>query len=380
MGLGVSFKLAPGVRVRASTRGVRASVGPRSARVHVGAGGTRISSGIGPVTVSSGVGQARAVNRSRPPSPSLADLDRQARAAQKEAQRAAVMATEQALTTLHLTEFPIAAPVQVQAPASPTPAQVSALAKSKRKDRTRGVSLFDRERRREIAAACRGEATADLQRRRLADLIRRQREQLEEDRDWADLLEHEPTRVVEQIDAAFADNDSTSTCIDADTDPATGRRYVTCLIMYGSPEMIPETTPAVTPSGKPTLRKRTKTDRNALYLLAMASTVLATIKEALATSPSTDEVRVIVVRDGRNHLLGAGNPGLLPIYQGSLPRRAIDGCHWSRVDPVRMVLEAEDAGITLKGATKEVVAIPIRDPDLQHLLNQVQDAISDSRR
>jgi hypothetical protein len=39
--MGFSIKIAPGVRVRASSRGVRTSIGPRVARVHVGAGRAR---------------------------------------------------------------------------------------------------------------------------------------------------------------------------------------------------------------------------------------------------------------------------------------------------------------------------------------------------
>src|SRR3954454_19466708 len=47
--MGFSIKIAPGVRVRASSRGVRTSIGPRAARLHVGAGRTGFSTGLGPV-------------------------------------------------------------------------------------------------------------------------------------------------------------------------------------------------------------------------------------------------------------------------------------------------------------------------------------------
>jgi Protein of unknown function (DUF4236) len=57
--MGFSFKVAPGVRIRASNRGLRASVGPRVARVHVGAGRTSMSSGLGPVSLYHTVGKAR---------------------------------------------------------------------------------------------------------------------------------------------------------------------------------------------------------------------------------------------------------------------------------------------------------------------------------
>jgi hypothetical protein len=50
LGMGFSFKVAPGVRIRASSRGVRTSIGPRIARVHVGGGRTGISTGAGPVS------------------------------------------------------------------------------------------------------------------------------------------------------------------------------------------------------------------------------------------------------------------------------------------------------------------------------------------
>jgi hypothetical protein len=50
--LGISIKLAPDVRVRASSRGVRTSLGSRAARLHVGGGRTAFSSGLGPVSMS----------------------------------------------------------------------------------------------------------------------------------------------------------------------------------------------------------------------------------------------------------------------------------------------------------------------------------------
>ncbi|WP_180356228.1 DUF4236 domain-containing protein [Streptomyces sp. GP55] len=57
--MGFSFKIAPGVRVRASSRGVRTSVGPRAARIHVGAGRAGISTGAGPVGAYTSLGGGR---------------------------------------------------------------------------------------------------------------------------------------------------------------------------------------------------------------------------------------------------------------------------------------------------------------------------------
>lgn len=56
--MGLSFKIAPGVRIRAGKRGIGASVGPRAARVHLNPGGrVGFSSGVGPVTVSASAGR-----------------------------------------------------------------------------------------------------------------------------------------------------------------------------------------------------------------------------------------------------------------------------------------------------------------------------------
>ena len=46
--MGFRIKLAPGVRIRISSRGVRTSVGPRIGRVHVGGGRAGMSTGVGP--------------------------------------------------------------------------------------------------------------------------------------------------------------------------------------------------------------------------------------------------------------------------------------------------------------------------------------------
>lgn len=61
--MGFNFKIAPGVKIRASSRGLSASVGPRAARVHFGAGGTGVSTGVGPVSLCQSVGGGRGRRR-----------------------------------------------------------------------------------------------------------------------------------------------------------------------------------------------------------------------------------------------------------------------------------------------------------------------------
>jgi hypothetical protein len=135
--------------------------------------------------------------------------------------------------------------------------------------------------------------------------------------------------------------------------------------------MVPEQKPAVTPGGKPTLRKRTKTDRNEVYTRALASTVLATAKEALAVAPGTDEARVLVIRND----VGAATPvdHLGAIYVGRFARAALRAVAWRTADPVALLLTADNAQLRRKGTAKEVVHLNIDgDPDLQQLLGCVR--------
>src|SRR6478736_3598431 len=61
-----SFKIAPGVRVSASSRGLRTHLGPRMARVHVGGGRAGVSTGAGPFTAYQSLGApARRTTSSR---------------------------------------------------------------------------------------------------------------------------------------------------------------------------------------------------------------------------------------------------------------------------------------------------------------------------
>src|SRR5712671_3365778 len=118
--MGFYFKIAPGVKIRASSRGLRASVGPRAARVHFGAGGTGVSTGAGPVSLYQSVGGGRGRRRGSVPSrTSIAAHERQLRQAQKLEQAQELNAAFQAILNLHREEF-----TPATAPVAPPPAAV----------------------------------------------------------------------------------------------------------------------------------------------------------------------------------------------------------------------------------------------------------------
>ncbi len=366
MGLGVSFKIAPGVRVRASSRGVRASVGPRAARVHVGAGRTRISTGAGPVTLSTTLGGPRrstsrsvstrpAATASRPRQPTVAQLQAQARAAERAQQVADVAALERSLVTLHRAAFADSSRQVLPAPTQPGRSEVEAVRRELYRTAISGVPLWRRAERRQAKAWAGQQAPSEAERRHTGELVGVQWEQSQLDQHWEALRNHDPHTVIEAVDEAFADNASDSTCVDAGTVAETGARYVTAAVTYGGLDVTPEHRADRTPGGKPTLRKRTKTDRNALYAASVASTVLATAKEALAVAVAATEVRVLVVRPD-------GTGDVEPVYAGTLRRDVLAHLDWNSIGPLAVALEAEGAQMRFKGSTREVVALAV-EPD-----------------
>lgn len=381
MGLGVSFKIAPGVRVRASSRGVRASVGPRAARVHVGAGRTRVSTGAGPMTLSTtlGDGTRRAPSRSsstrstgaspRPRQPTVAQLQAQARAAERAQQVAEVAALERSLTSLHHTAFAAPTRQTLPIPAAPAAGDVETARRELYQTATAGVPIWKREERKKAKAWANQQAPKEARRRHTGALVSGQWEQSQLDQEWDALRNHHPLTVIETVDDAFADNASDSTCVDAGTVPETGARYLTAVVTYGNIDLVPEHRADRTPGGKPTLRKRTKTDRNALYAASIASTVLATAKEALAVAVGATEIRVLVVRPD-------GTGDVEPIYAGTLRRDFLAERDWRGLDALAVAMDAEHAEMRHKGSTREVIGLAVEpNSPAAHLLEAWSQAI-----
>ena len=174
--------------------------------------------------------------------------------------------------------------------------------------------------------------------------------------------------MIAQLELAFEDNQSPAACMDVGQDPA---RYATVLLMLGPPQMIPEQRPDVTPGGRPTLKKRSKTDCNALYAAALGSTVLATVKEGFAVAPSVEEIRVLVV--SKNPQALTLQTYLSAIYAARFHREPLQRWHWPLIDPVDALLTAPDAMLRRKGATQEIIPLDLSaDPDLTDLINRLR--------
>ena len=446
--MGMSFKVAPGVRIRASSRGLSAGVGPRAARVHVGTRGVGVSSGVGPVSGYTHLGGGRrssSSGRSRasygPTKASIAARERELRQAEKEADIEKVIWLEKELVRVHQESFPKAQRIELPAPEAvdpepikaqleqdagiprlveklgggesppvapdPEPVDRYALMRDHRKSARQGISIFKITERiqaaREADEEAEGAAEAEKQRRleaRQDEQVRldefwdelqeaeskvkdqlpgkieaekqrrdaeRKAEQDQLDADWNKLQANDPMTTIAALEEAFADNESPAAPLNCEGD------RTTVVMQFSQPEtIVPDRKPARTPRGKRSLKKRTKTEINDLYLQALGSNVLATLKEAFAVAPGTNVIQMLVIRREieKKH---AGE--LAAIYVGEFSRNQHENGGGSRA-PVSVLSSAPEVSLNLKGKTQKIVPIDLSGrPDLQDVLGQVADGL-----
>ncbi|HTR74172.1 MAG TPA: DUF4236 domain-containing protein [Solirubrobacterales bacterium] len=447
----MSFKVAPGVRIRASSRGISAGVGPRAARVHVGTRGVGVSSGVGPVSGYAHLGgggsrkaPARRASYGGPTKASIAAREREAKAAAREADIEAVTALEEALVSVHKETFPPSAPVVLPPPEEVDPAPIRAeledvagipdllaatgggetppvaidpepvdryeLMREHRRRARAGIPIWSVRRRIDAARAAdeEAEAAASVERDRRGAVQRteqarldeqwaelgkaralvaeqletnvaaerrhraaqRDAEQAEVDEVWRRLQANDPEVTLAILEKAFADNEAPAAAIDCEGD------HTTVVMQFVTPEaIVPERKPARTPTGRRTLKKRTKSEINALYLKALGSNVLATVKEGFAVAPGTEVIQLLVVRresDKRHH------GEMAVVYVGEFDRASFAGASGAR-DPARSLGLAEGAMLNLKGQSAAVSPIDLSGrPDLGSVLDQVRAGLTGS--
>lgn len=189
------------------------------------------------------------------------------------------------------------------------------------------------------------------------------------DAQWQRLLDNDSETVMAALEGAFEDNQSPAACLDVDVED--GIHFATVLALFGPGTMVPEQKPALTPAGRPTLKKRTKTDRNQLYTTALGSMVLATVKEGFAVAPNVDEIRILVIR--KDPQASTPTEYLTPIYAARFARGRTVNIPWTAIDPAETLLRADDAMLVRRGSTKEVAPLDLsKDPELASLVEQLR--------
>ena len=362
--MGFSVKIAPGVRVRASSRGIRTSIGPRAARLHVGGGRTGFSTGAGPVSYSTtlgGGGQRRTATRG----PSAGSYQRQltvspaAAAKAEEAQRLAKLF--QALLNVHRERFEPAQPPVAPPPPAP---DTEAIRAHHRKAALAGIGLFKRRERAAAQEQAERAAEAELQ-ARWAEVQRMQAEyQAELDAWWAALLRNQPETVIATVGEAFEDNEAAAAPLGVQGDE------VSLVVLAPSESIVPERMPGTTASSNLSLRKLPKGERAALYTEAVMGHALVTIKEALAVAPGIQQVRLIALRHAGTDAYG--QPKLDCLLAGRWTRQAFQDVAWATADAVTVTQDtAAELLIKLRGG-KELQPLRLdAEPEIEQLLKVV---------
>lgn len=370
MGIGFGFRVMPGVRVRVSSRGVRTSVGPRAARVHVGGGRTTISSGVGPVTVwANGGGRRRSGSgKGRSHGPTAAQLQRQATAIaraqaveDKLARIRELVDLQRELVSAHLEQFSDNVRPVVDPPNWVRPDQYRSQAEQRHLE---GVGRFDRAGR----EAARRKAAVEAEQAAAGYNSHLQSEhnalQAQADRWWAALTANDEATVIDTVNAAFADNASAAAALSVDN------AALTVLMIQPTAEELGDQKATLTPGGKPTIARMTKTEQRQLWTACTLSRAIATIAEAFSVAPGIQRVNIAVVSP---QFPTAKTYNL--IVAGEAQRRYFCGAQWpSQVGPADLARGGNFvADVDRFGA---LTAIPTaNDPRLRALIDGVNGVI-----
>ena len=362
MPFGFGVRIMPGVRIKASTRGIGLGIGPRAARLDVGTRGVGVSTGVGPFWAATGTGRRR--TRRRPTQRSLAAYERELKRVQHEQQIAEAAKKEQQLISVHLEGFP---PAQPQQAPEPEPVDRHAVLKDFTKQAVRDTPWYKFSERRAAKEKAIQQAEEAIQKEERHRADAQAEEQARLDESWRKLLSNDPKTVLASLEEAFEDNPPAAP-INCEGDEAT------LMMLYESPDLVPDRKPALTPTGKPTLHKRSKTERNTFYAFSLASNVLATVKETFAVAPAIDRVAVIVVR--KEEQPQRPRPVLSSLYYGRFERSRFQHLGWTQIDPLEEIVNTLDALMLRKGRTAEVAPLNLSNtPDLAAVLRDAAEAL-----
>ncbi len=357
--MGFSVKLAPGVRIRASSRGLRASVGPRAARVHVGGGRAGISTGVGPVGFYTSLGGGR-----RPPShrPSTASSSRSLAAAVKAQQAEALASALQAILSLHRPDFPEAQRPVAPQPTAPNESKVHA---EHRKTSLAGISLFARGARKRAKATADRAAQAELANLREKNRLLREQWQAELDQLWQRLRGNDPDIVLGTLAEAFEDNDAAAAPIGVEAGEAS------IVVLVPDTSAVPERRPTTTAAGNLSLKKLTKREVADLYKLMVCGYVLTTAREAFAVAPGLCSQRIIAVRTTAPDAYGHVHTEA--VLAARFSRESLYGVQWDVADAATIVNDASDElQVKMTGPSQQLTALSMSaEPDLAAVIAAV---------
>ncbi len=370
--MGFSVRIAPGVRVRASSRGIRTSIGTRAARVHVGGGRAGFSTGAGPFTYYTRVGGGRGKRRSpsrarstsalRTPAASTTRTTMTLAQANKQQEASRLREAFEAIMTIHHETF-----APAHKPLTPPPALVDAgvIRRECVSAGLKGVGLFDRAGRK--AAKARGLAEAEIRVQQEVDSRRQQaiEHQAELNEMWTKLLANDPDVVLDRLATAFEDNEASAAPLGVSDAEAT------IVVLLPGEDVVPARRPTTTAAGNLSLKKMAKKDRDAFYTVLAAGYTLVTVKEAFAVAPSLESVRVVAVRRVKKNAYGAKLAEVM--LAAHIRLGALAGVRWTSEDAPTILSDVADELLMLqKGVAKTLTALDLsKEPELEKVVDSI---------
>lgn len=355
--MGLSIKLAPGVRVRASSRGVGASLGPRAARVHMSSRGrVGVSTGVGPMSLYSSIGAGSRGAARRSPSPSPAALAK--------AEQADVLASQfDSLLRIHQQEF---APAQPPVFAGEGPVDDRAIRKACRRKELEGVGLLKRRERADAKERARKKAERTITRENQRREARRVAGQLQLDGLWQRLLANDEDVVLQTLDDAFRDNALRTATLGLEGD------HVLLVMAHPDPDIVPDLFPGVTAKGNVSIRKTTKTQRGEYLTAATLGNMLVTLRETFAVAPKLSKATLVVV--GRDVAQSGGPSRWVAVAAGVWTRSSLWGAEWSD-HPFTIAKDTAVELLVNQRRTRELAPLDLSgEPEIESLISLLNAA------
>jgi len=356
-----AMRVGKGVRISASPRGLRAHVGPRGARMHFGAGRPAVSTGKGPFTYYTSVGGGRTRSASpRASGPSQPQLALQ----HKEQEFHRLHAMFQAILEIHRAEFPQA---ERQLAPPPDPVDEVSLRRAREKEQLAGVPIWRMSDRRAAKARARELAAKDARSEKERRESQNQIQQKELDEAWDRLCYNDPATVIDTVDDAFEDNKAPAVPVDVEGST------LSLVMLAPTPDEIPEQKPAITPTGKPTVKRLTKSEAADAYLTLISGHLLATIKEALSVAPGISDVKAVVVRRTDKDIYGETH--LEALLAGRYARDDLGRVRWKdALSPEIVQQAAKELNWVLKGRPPALRPLDLdEEPELKAFIDALEE-------
>jgi len=203
---------------------------------------------------------------------------------------------------------------------------------------------YDRRVGRELARYTAGnQAAAEIRRREAAQAEK----QAQLDREWQRLESNEPPVVTDAVRHSLEALPWTARVLGVTGDRAD------LVIVFGSlEELVPERKAGYTPTGRPSSKKMTKTERNSFYVEALASVTVASARRAFAAAPGLRHIASLAVREALDA------DAIEPVSYALISRPALGRS--SRESAAEVLTGGGTYEVERKGRTGEVVPLAIQ--------------------